>query len=116
MSFFITQLFLAHDRLINFNFAAFCDGGGEGAGCETGLPDAQANSAQVQQILQIAFGVLGALSALFIVIAGLRFITAQGNPQETSKAKSTIVYALVGLLVAIIAEAIVAFTLGELGS
>jgi hypothetical protein len=97
------------------NFSAtFCDNAGEGAGCRTGLPQATASQTQVHDILQIAFAVLGALAVLFIVIAGLRFITAQGNPQEVGKAKSTIVYALVGLLVALIAEAIVAFTLGNL--
>lgn len=113
----LSQLFLGHDRLVGIYFGGtFCDTSGEGAGCETGLPKASANSDQLQNVLEIVFATLGALSVLFIVIAGLRFITAQGNPQETSKAKNTIIYALVGLLVALIAEAIVAFTLGELGS
>jgi ABC-type polysaccharide transport system permease subunit len=49
-----------------------------------------------------------------IVIAGLRFITAQGNPQENAKARNTIVYAVVGLLVALIAEIFVSFILGKL--
>jgi hypothetical protein len=86
-----------------------------GNDCKTGLPQGAANSANLQNILQIVFAILAALSVLFIVIAGLRFITAQGNPQEVGKAKSTIVYALIGLLVALLAEAIVAFTLGKLG-
>lgn len=82
-------------------------------GC--GLPTTNAGTNQIQDVLRIAFAVLGALSVLFIVIAGLRMITAQGNPQEVSKAKGTIVYALVGLLVALLAEAFVAFVLGKLG-
>ena len=94
---------------------AFCNDSGEGAGCQTGLPQAHANSGQLQNILQIVFAVLAALAVLFIVVAGLRFITAQGNPQEVSKARSTIIYALIGLLVALLAEALVAFTLGKLG-
>ena len=83
-------------------------------GC--GLPKADASQGNLQSILQIAFAVLAALAVLFIVIAGLRFITAQGNPQEVSKAKSTIVYALAGLAVALLAEAFVAFVLTKVGN
>ncbi|MDB5164945.1 MAG: rane protein of unknown function [Candidatus Saccharibacteria bacterium] len=82
---------------------------------QTELPQAHANSTAIHDVLQIVFGVLGALAVLMIVIAGLRFITAQGNPQETAKARSTIVYAIVGLLVALMAEAIVSFVLGSHG-
>ncbi len=80
----------------------------------TNLPHAGAGHNQLQQILQIVFGVLAAVAVLMIVIAGLRFVTADGNPQEVSKAKGTIVYALVGLLIAISAEAIITLTLSHL--
>ena len=82
---------------------------------DNGLPQATATPGNLHNILQIAFAILAALAVLFIVIAGLRLITAQGNPQESSKARATIAYALVGLLVALLAEAIVAFALGRLG-
>jgi hypothetical protein len=81
---------------------------------ETGLPKIGAGSGQVQDILQIVLTVVGALVVLMLVIAGFRFITAQGNAQEVSKAKSTIVYALIGLVVVMIAQAIVSFVLGKL--
>ncbi len=94
------------------HFSSICSFYGRD-GC--GLPKADAGTGNFQNVLQIVFAVMAALAVLFIVIAGLRFITAQGNPQEVSKAKSTIIYALIGLLVALLAEAIVAFTLGKLG-
>jgi uncharacterized membrane protein YidH (DUF202 family) len=81
---------------------------------QTNLPHASASHENLQNILQIVFGILGALAVLFIVLGGLRFITAQGNPQETSKARNTLVYAVVGLLIAISAEAIVSLVLGHL--
>ena len=80
----------------------------------TGLPHASASSTNLQQILQIVFGVVGALAVLFIVIAGLRFVLAQGDPQDVAKARSTIIYALVGLLIALAAEAIVSLALHHL--
>jgi heme O synthase-like polyprenyltransferase len=82
--------------------------------CDTGLPNVTANSASLSQLTQIFFGVIAAVAVLMIVIAGLRFITAQGNPQETSKARSTIIYSIIGLVVALIAEAIVSLVVGKL--
>lgn len=82
---------------------------------DTNLPQTVAEYDQLQQILQIIFGIAGALAVLMIVIAGFRFVTAQGNPQEVSKARNTIVYAVIGLLIAITASAIVRLVLGEVG-
>lgn len=78
------------------------------------LPHAKAGHSALASILQIVLGVAAALAVLMIVLGGLRFITAQGNPQDAAKARSTIVYALVGLLVAISAEAIVSFALSKI--
>lgn len=81
----------------------------------TGLPNkGSAGNADVQTIMMIVIGILGALAVLFIVIGGLRYILSAGDPQAISKAKGTILYALVGLAVAIAAEAIIAFVLGGL--
>jgi uncharacterized membrane protein len=80
----------------------------------TGLPHTEAGGNQLHDILAIAFGILGALAVIFMLIGAMRFITAQGNPQEIAKARSTIIYAAVGVIVAALAEAIVAFALGRL--
>ncbi|HTB48579.1 MAG TPA: hypothetical protein VK712_00690 [Verrucomicrobiae bacterium] len=105
---------LAAQLLGRFGATGFCDAGGDGAGCQTGLPQATNTSGDLQAIIQIVIAIIAALAVLFIVIAGLRFVTAQGNPQETAKARNTIVYALIGLLVALTAEAIVSLVLGNL--
>lgn len=71
------------------------------------LPKPAADQAQLQTVLQIIFGIIGALAFLFLVIAGFRYIISTGDPQDTEKAKNAVIYALVGVLVAIFAEAIV---------
>lgn len=87
---------------------------GAGQNCDTGLPVVRTGTGQLQTVLQVIFAIAAALAVLMIVVAGFRFITAQGNSQEVGKAKATIIYALVGLLVAITAQAIVALTLDNL--
>lgn len=94
------------------NFATACTDLGLG-NCDTGLPNTVAGSGQLQQILTVVLGIFGAVAVLIIVIAGLKFVTSGGNPQSVSKARSTILYAIIGLIVIIASEAIVAFTLGK---
>jgi len=77
------------------------------------LPNPPADHNQIQTILQIIFGVVGALAFLFLVIAGFRYIISTGDPQDTEKAKNAIIYALVGILLAVFAEAIVTWVVGN---
>lgn len=81
--------------------------------CDTGLPVVQASGSNITVIFQLLFGFIGALAVLIIVIAGLRFILANGDPQSISQARNTIIYAAIGLLVAVSAEIIVTFVLGH---
>lgn len=73
------------------------------------LPHADANGDAVKTMITIVIGVTAALSLLFITIGGMRYILSRGDPQAVSKAKGTILYALIGLVIAIIAQAIVSF-------
>ena len=45
-----------------------------------------------------------------------RYITAQGDSSQISSAKNTLLYALVGLVIAALAQVIVHFVLSEVGS
>jgi hypothetical protein len=65
----------------------------------------------VQVILQIVFGAIGAIALIIILIAALQFITSSGDAQETARARSTLIYAAVGLILALSAEVIVTFVL-----
>jgi hypothetical protein len=77
------------------------------------LPHTDASKGTISTALTIVFGVVGALSLLFITIGGFRYVLSQGDPQAVGKAKGTILYAVVGLIVAITAMAIVTFVVGR---
>lgn len=77
------------------------------------LPDlGTGQNSFITNALTIAIRIIAAISLLFIVIGGFRYIVSQGDPQGVSKAKGTIVYALIGLAVAILAQVIVAVVIG----
>jgi hypothetical protein len=78
------------------------------------LPNPSANRDEITTILSIVLGIIGAFALLIITVSGMRYITSGGNPEKTAKAKNGIVYSLVGLVVAISAEAIVTFVVKRL--
>ena len=78
------------------------------------LPHVQPTDATIQTILTIVFTTTGAISVLILTIAGFRYITSRGSPQDVAKSKNAIVYAAIGLLVSISAGAIIKFVVGGL--
>jgi len=72
-----------------------------------------ASGSELKTILQIVFGILGSLAALFVVLSGIGYILSNGDPQKVNKAKNGILYSLIGLAVAILAEVIVAFVINK---
>ena len=79
--------------------------------CDTGLHPVGATNTQLNSFLATVFGVLAVVAVILLVIGGIQFMTSGGNSEQTNKAKNTILYALIGLAVAISAELIVAFIL-----
>lgn len=69
----------------------------------------------IQTALQIFFGIIGAVALLMIVIGGFRFVISRGDPQAVAKARNTILYAAVGLIIAIAAFSIVTFVITNIG-
>ena len=52
---------------------------------------------------------IGIISVVMIIIGGIRYATSGGNAEKVKSAKNTILYAVVGLAVALLALAIVTF-------
>lgn len=81
--------------------------------CLSILPEPGATEAQIQNGLAIIFGVFAAVAIIVIIIGAINLAAAEGNPEGVSKAKKTIIYALIGLIIALSAEAIVLTVLGR---
>ena len=78
------------------------------------LPQTSTGEAKVDIILRVVLGIIGGLALLMLVVSGFRYILSAGDPEKIAKAKNGIIYALVGLAIAIIAQAIVAFVVNRL--
>ncbi len=76
---------------------------------------ASADSDHLRVIVNTVLSVIGAAAVLIIVVAGFRYITSQGNPNEVATSKNAIIYSLIGLVVIISAFAIVNFVVLGIG-
>lgn len=71
-------------------------------------------SQQIKTVVNILLFVLGAIAVIMIVIGGIRYALSGGDSSAITAAKNTILYAVIGLVVAVLAYAIVDFVLGAI--
>lgn len=88
-------------------------------GLNTGpLPNSSGDNAPVEywpKALGLVFALLGSISLLVIVISGIRYMLASGDPGKVAQARMTILYAVVGLIVSLSAFSIVTFVVRATG-
>lgn len=63
----------------------------------------------VVNIIKVVISILGIVAIVVIVFAGVRFATSSGDPALAKQARDMMVYAIIGLVVALLAFAIVVF-------
>ena len=66
-------------------------------------------------IINFFLGILGLIAVAFLIYAGVLMVTAGGNEDQVGKAKTIITYAVVGLIIIILAYSIVQFVISVLG-
>jgi len=63
--------------------------------------------------LGLAYTAAGIVAVIVIILAGFKYVTAAGDSAAIAKAKNTILYAVVGLVVIILAFAVTWFVIGR---
>lgn len=94
---------------VDFNTGA---SGGASSAQGSGQPsDLFGNGGIFQKITNIALYLIGAISVLMLIYGGIRYTISGGDSKNVTAAKNTILYAIVGIIVAILAFAIVNFVI-----
>ncbi len=75
----------------------------------TAAPGTNADSIRVIiiKIITAILNFLALIAVIVVVIAGIRLIVSQGEDDQKDKAKKTIIYALIGLVIVLFARVIV---------
>jgi hypothetical protein len=99
-----------------------CSGAGgaqQGANCAQGSNTPNTlfgpNSVFVTVVNTLLF-VIGAVAVIMLVYGGIRYTISGGDQKAVTDAKNTILYAVIGIIVAVMAYAIVNFVLTSLSS
>jgi len=65
----------------------------------------------IKKIVNLLLYVIGAVAVIMIVVGGIKYVVSNGDSSAVTSAKNTIFYAVIGIVVAILAYAIVNFVI-----
>ena len=68
----------------------------------------------ITTILNAVIGALGIVAVIVIVLGGVQYMTSTGDAAKVKKAKDTILYGIIGLVICVLAFAIVNFVIANL--
>lgn len=99
------------------NIEAVCNGVqiAGGANCADLGTDNDTTSSSIDHVVSTVVNILswivGIVAVIMVIIGGLFFVISSGDSTKTAKARNTIIYALVGLVIVALAQIIVHFVL-----
>jgi len=91
-----------------------CDGPDRDFDANCNANAAETETAQIfRRVVQTALWVAGIVSLFAVIVGGLMYVFSSGGPEQTARARSTIIYALVGLTVAFAGIFLLEFVIKE---
>lgn len=70
----------------------------------------------VQTVINVLLSIIGVIAVVMLIIGGIRYTTSQGDEKAITGAKNTILYAIIGIVVAFAAFALVTFVINQLNA
>lgn len=76
----------------------------------TGIPGDNGNlGTVVGKAMKAIFGLMGSVAVIVVIIGGIQYSVSSGEPKRTARAKETILYAAIGIVISLSAYAIVSY-------
>lgn len=69
-----------------------------------------------KKVVNIMLFIVGAVAVIMLIFGGVRYVTSGGAQDQVTAAKNTIMYAIIGIIVAILAFALVNFVIGGIST
>lgn len=64
-------------------------------------------STLIVNLTQIALSVAGGIAAIYLIIGAILYFTAYGDEAKATSAKNTILYAIIGVIIIVLAKVII---------
>lgn len=68
----------------------------------------------VTRVVNVVMAVLGTVCVVMLIVGGYAYATSAGDSSKVTKAKNTILYAVIGLVIALLSVVIVNFVLDSI--
>jgi len=90
-----------------------CKGIGLTGGDCSGNGGANRVNKLIKAVIEIITVIVGVVAVIMIIIGGLKYVTAGGDANKVASAKTTLIYAIIGLIIVALSQTIVHFVLGK---
>lgn len=87
-----------------------------GANCAKGKgqqTDLFGQTGVFKRIVDVMLFLIGSISVIMLILGGVRYVLSGGEQAKVASAKDTILYAIIGVVVSILAYAVVNFVIGS---
>jgi glucose uptake protein GlcU len=84
--------------------------------CNTNETQTRSVSGVLRTVINLLSIILGIIAVIMVIIGGIRYATSQGDGNSIASAKNTVIYALIGLIIAAVAQFLVRFVLSNIAS
>lgn len=68
----------------------------------------------LKNVINALLLIAGVIAVIMVIVGGIRYITSDGDSNKANQAKNTILYAVIGIVVAVMSYSIVNFVIGRL--
>lgn len=90
--------------------------GAEAARCDGCPVDLFGGTGIFKQITNTILYIVGVIAVIMLIIGGIKYVISGGDAKKVTDAKNTILYAIIGLVIAFLAFAVVNFVITALPS
>ena len=90
--------------------------GAEAARCDGCPADLFGNAGVFKQVTNTILYIVGIIAVVMLIIGGIKYVISGGDAKKVTDAKNTVLYAIIGLVIAFLAFAIVNFVISALPS
>ena len=90
--------------------------GAEAAKCDECPENLFGDEGVFKQITNIVLYIVGVVAVIMLIIGGIKYVVSGGDAKKVTDAKNTVLYAIIGLVIAFLAFAIVNFVITSLPS
>lgn len=107
-----TTSLLPHGNAIAVFTQSMADGAQSAKGIDQ-ASDLFGPSGTFNTITNVLLFAVGAISVIMLIIGGIRYVVSGGDSTAVQSAKNTILYAIVGIVICLLAYAVVGFVIGS---